>query len=271
MTTNTASSTSGQPRLDSEVDPNYRIDVSNLDTRVLWRITAIAFSHHWRMALAICATILAGTFQLFVPQYVGQAVDQVQGLLAGAADGDAREAARDALLHTALLLMGASVLRGLFTMVQNYQGEAVGQIIGYHLRLDYYRKLQTLSYSWHDRVHSGDLMTRGILDIEGMRLWVGTGILRLFLLTVLICGGAFILIDIDTTLGLLALSFVPIVGIRASIARIKLRTSWTRLQEKLSELTKVMEENLGGIRVVRAFAAQAFELARFDLPVDELL
>ena len=117
--TATASSTSGQPRLDSDVDPNYRIDVSNLDTRVLWRITAIAFGHRWRMALGIGATILAAIFQLFVPQYVGQAVDQVQDLLAIAADGDARaaqEAARDALLQTALLLMGASVMRCLFTM-----------------------------------------------------------------------------------------------------------------------------------------------------------
>ncbi len=71
------------------------------------------------MALAIGATLLAGIFQLFVPQYVGQAVDQVQGLLAGAAGVGAKEAARNALLHTALLLMGVSVLRGLFTMVQN--------------------------------------------------------------------------------------------------------------------------------------------------------
>ena len=58
--------------------------------------------------------------------------------------------ASSALLHTALLLMSASVLRGLCTMVQNYQGEAVGHMIGYHLRLHYYRKLQTLSFSWHD-------------------------------------------------------------------------------------------------------------------------
>ena len=264
MTTATAGGSSGQPRLDSDIDPNYRIEVSNLDTRVLWRITAIAFGHRWHMSLGIGATILAAIFQLFVPQYVGQAVDQVQGLLAVAADGDAREAARDALLLTAALLMGVSVMRGLFTMVQNYQGEAVGQLIGYHLRLDYYRKLQTLSFSWHDRIHSGDLMTRGILDIEGVRLWVNTGILRMFLLIVLIGGGAYILMGIDATLGLGALSFVPIVGIRASIARLKLRASWMRLQDKLSELSKVMEENLGGIRVVRAFAAQAFEMARFD-------
>ena len=264
-TPSTASSTSGQPRFDTKADPSYRIEVSKFDPRVLRRITAIAFSHPWRMALGICATLLAGTFQLFVPQYVGQAVDQVQGLLTGAVDGSAREAARDALWDTAFLLMGASVLRGFCAMVQNYQGEAVGQWIGYRLRLEYYRKLQTLSFSWHDRVHSGDLMTRGILDIEGIRLWVSTGILRSLLLTVLIGGGAYILMGIDTVLGLVALSFVPIVGIRASIARIKLRDSWMRLQDKLSELTKVMEENLGGIRVVRAFAAQAFEMARFDV------
>ena len=65
-------------------------------------------------------------------------------------------------------------------------------------------------------------------------------------------------------LGFLALSFVPIVGIRASVARLKLRDTWMKLQDELSKLTQVMEENLGGIRVVRAFAAQAYELARYD-------
>ncbi len=57
--TATARGTGDQPRLDSDIDPNYRIDVSNLDTRVLWRITAIAFGHRWRMGLGIGATILA--------------------------------------------------------------------------------------------------------------------------------------------------------------------------------------------------------------------
>ena len=81
VTTATAGGSSGQPRLDSDIDPNYRIEVSNLDTRVLWRITAIAYGHRWRMSLGIGATILAAIFQLFVPQYVGQAVDQADDLL----------------------------------------------------------------------------------------------------------------------------------------------------------------------------------------------
>jgi len=224
----------------------------------------MAFRYRRRMALAIAATIAAAAFQLLVPQFLGRAIDEAQGLIAGATEATARAAAGHALWTTALLLLSASVLRGLFTMTQNYQGEAIGQLVGYDLRLAYYRKLQKLSVSWHDRVHSGDLLTLGILDIEGVRLWVNTGVLRMILLSVLVGGGAIILLRIDVLLALIALSFVPIVGVQASLARLKLRETWLRLQDELAALTKVMEENLAGIRVVRAFAAQAFELTRFD-------
>ena len=253
-----------QAREDRDADETYRIEVSKIDINVLWRITAMSLRHPGRMALAIGATGLAGFFQLYVPQYLGQAVDQARGLLHGDVNASSRAGAEDALMATALLLIGVSLLRGLFTMMQNYQGEAVGQLIGYDMRLAYYRQLQRLSFSWHDKIHSGDLITRGILDIEGVRLWTSTGILRFVLLSILILGGAVILFRIDLMLGLLALSFVPIVGVRASVARLKLRDTWMQLQDELSILTQVMEENLGGIRVVRAFAAQAYELVRYD-------
>ncbi len=262
MTATTASKS--QAREDRNSDGTYRIAVSKIDLNVLWRITAMSLRHPGRMALAVGATVLAGIFQLYVPQYLGRAVDQARGLLDGGVTAAGRAAAEEALMATALLLIGASLLRGLFTMMQNYQGEAVGQLIGYDMRLAYYRQLQRLSFSWHDKIHSGDLITRGILDIEGVRLWTSTGILRFVLLSILIAGGAVILFRIDVVLGLLALSFVPIVGVRASIARLKLRDTWMQLQDELSRLSQVMEENLGGIRVVRAFAAQAYELARYD-------
>ncbi|MBL4719545.1 MAG: ABC transporter ATP-binding protein [Alphaproteobacteria bacterium] len=255
-------------RLDIDAPAEYRIEVSNLDSQVLMRVTKMAFRHRTRMAVAIIATILAATFQLFIPQFLGRAVDQAHGLLTA---NVSRAGAEDALMTTALLLIGASLTRGLFTMLQSYQGEAVGQLIGYDLRLAYYRKIQKLSFSWHDKVHSGDLMARGILDIEGVRMWVSTGILRSILLTILIGGGAVILFRIDWVLGLVALSFVPIVGFRASVARLKLRDTWMRLQDQMSGLTKIMEENLGGIRVVRAFAAQAHELKRYDVGAREAL
>ncbi len=250
-------------------DATYQIEVSKVDTAVLWRITKMAFRHRWRMAIAIVATISAAAFQLFVPQYLGQAIDQAQALLGN--PGADKAAAETALLTTALLLLGAASLRGLCTMMQNYMGEAVGQLIGYQLRLNFYQKLQKLSFSWHDRVHTGDLMTRGILDIEGIRLWTDTGVLRSFLLTTLIGGGAYVLMSKDVLLGCITLSFVPVIGIRASIARLKLRDAWLAYQDQMSLVTKVMEENLGGIRVVRAFSAQWHELKRYDLFSDVAL
>ena len=255
----------GTGLLDTDPDADSSDSVSKLDSKVLWRITGLAMRYPGRMAIGIGATILAAGFQLFVPQFLGQAVDQAYGLLNGTSDGSGHAGARQALLITALLLVGTSLCRGLFTMMQNYQGEVIGHHIAHDLRLAYYRKLQKLSLAWHDRVHSGDLMTRGMLDIEGVRMFVSTGILRAFLLGILIGGGFIILFRIDSLLCLLALGFVPFVGISTSIARIRLRDTWLRLQAEMSVLTRAMEENLGGIRVVRAFAAQGYELARFDV------
>ena len=66
-------------RLDTEAEANYRVEVSKLDSQVLWRITAMAFRHRGRMAVALISTVLAGGFQLFVPQFLGRAVDQAHG------------------------------------------------------------------------------------------------------------------------------------------------------------------------------------------------
>ncbi|ANL36713.1 MULTISPECIES: ABC transporter ATP-binding protein [Rhizobium] len=227
----------------------------------LVRITVMAFRHPWQAGFAIGATLVASTFQLMIPRLLGQAVDHTQMAMGG---GTAGQAAQDALLTTALLLLGASVLRGLFTMVQNYFSESVGHHMGYELRLACYEKIQRLSFSFHDTVHSGDLITVGMLDLEGVRMYFSTALVRMILLTILIGIGAYMLLSTDVVLGLLALSFVPFVGWRSSVTQLRLRATWLELQERLSVLTRIMEENLGGIRVVRAFAAQEHELSKFE-------
>ena len=128
------------------------------DAGVLLRISRIAFAHPWRMALGLGCTLLAGSAQLVIPQLIGDAVDFAHGLLAASALPSAQypnctrvatddSAARAALWRAASLILVTSVLRGLFTMMQNYQGEAVGQLIAYQLRLALYAKLQRLSFS----------------------------------------------------------------------------------------------------------------------------
>ena len=239
------------------------------DTAILLRIVRIALRYKIRVAVAVGATVTAAIFQLMIPPLLGAAVDNALGLLR---DGAAEAVeARSALLQTALLLLGASVLRGVFTLIHNYNGEAIGHLLAYDLRLAFYNKLQNLSFSFHDRVHTGELITRGMLDLEGVRMFVNTGLLRLILLSILIGIGAYLLISTDLVLGLLSLSFVPFVAWQSAEARLKLRTLWLSLQERMAILGQIMDENLTGIRVVRAFGAEPYEIEKYDDASDEAM
>jgi ATP-binding cassette, subfamily B, multidrug efflux pump len=235
---------------------------------VLWRVVKMTMRYRWRMVVAIVASVIAVVFQLYIPQFLGDAVDNAYNLLQG---GTVHEDAQRALLITGLFLFGSSVLRGLFTMAHNYMGESVGQHVGYELRMAIYDKIQRLDFHFHDHTHSGDLITRGMLDIEGIRMFVNTGILRMIVLSLLIGVSAYNLFSADPVLAAVALSFVPLVGWRAISARLSLRESWHRLQAKLSVLSRVMEENLQGIRVVRAFAASDHEMEKFDQTSNEAI
>ncbi|MEO8240837.1 MAG: ABC transporter ATP-binding protein [bacterium] len=225
----------------------------------LVRMTWIALLTPWQVTFAIVATLISAGMQLAIPRLLGRAIDQTQLL----SFGDAA-AARHGLIVTAILVLGVAAVRGIFTTLQNYFSEAVNHHSGVELRLRYYEQVQRLSFGFHDSVHSGDLITLGLLDLDGARQFFSTGLVRLVLLTVLIGLGGTMLLRIDFLLGLMALSFVPIVGYFSSVSQLRLRLTWRDLQDRMSVLSRVMEENLGGIRVVRAFSAGAHELAKFD-------
>ncbi|MBT4688594.1 MAG: ABC transporter ATP-binding protein [Rhodospirillaceae bacterium] len=237
------------------------------DAAVLWRIIGLALRYKFRFAVAVGATIAASAFQLMIPRFLGDAVDNAMGMLSGTSIAPAL--AREALLDAALLLLGVSILRGAFTLLHNYGGEAIGHLIAYDLRLAFYAKLQELSFSFHDGIHSGELITRGMLDLEGVRMFVNTGVLRLVLLTCLIGAGGYLLLSTDLLLGLLSFSFVPFVAWRSSVARLRLRALWLALQQRMGTLGQIMDENLSGIRVVRAFGAERYEVGKYDVAADD--
>ncbi len=239
------------------------------DAQILWRIIRLCLRHRLRIAIAVGATLIAALFQLAVPQLLGSAVDGALGLLD--AEAASEEAARAALFQTAVLLLAVSVLRGVFTLIHNYTGEAIGHLLAYDLRLAFYDKLQRLSFSFHDRMHTGELITRGMLDLEGVRMFISTGLVRLILLSVLIGAGAYLLLSADLLLGALSLSFVPFVAWRSAVARLRLRALWLALQERMGVIGRIMDENLTGIRVVRAFGAEAYELGKYGEAADEAM
>ncbi|MFN3512948.1 MAG: ABC transporter ATP-binding protein [Phenylobacterium sp.] len=240
---------------------SIRVDVRQMP-RVLQRIAALAMRYPRRMALAIGCSLGSAVASLTLPRLFGQAVDHAQAMLAAGAAQAAE--AQGALWTTALLVLAATVVRGLLTMYAGYQGEYVSQQVAYDLRLKFFQQLQRLSFGFHDRIHSGDLVARGMLDLEGARVFIQNGMMQALTLALLLGFAGYMMLSTDFVLGLLGLAFVPVAGWALARMGFLLRVTWLRVQELMAVLTLTMEENLQGIRVVRAFAGKEFELAKFD-------
>lgn len=250
------------------IDAEPRVDVKAMP-RVLQRIVGLALRHPWHMAGASLASLGAALAGIFLPRLFGQAVDQAQRLLASGPE--MAEAAKAALWTTALLVIAASTVRGLLTMTAGYIGEKVSQKVGLELRLRFFQHLQRLSFGFHDKIHSGDLVARGMLDLEGARIFIQGGVLQALSLMLLLTFCAWMMLTTDPVLGLIGLAFVPVAGWALARMGFLLRVTWLKVQELMAVLTLIMEENLQGIRVVRAFAGREFELSKFDKASRETL
>ncbi len=234
---------------------------------VLMRIVRMAFDYPWLLAIGLVFIIGASVFQLFIPLLIGDGVDTVEEVFTSP-DADTNELRRT-LLMTAAFLLGSAILRGLFTFGHMYISENIAQRLGYRLRMLYYEKLQRLSFAYHDRVHTGDLLTRGLLDIEGIRAFASRGLLRVVYLAIFVSTGTFLMMRVDWELALISLSFVPIAAWRSIVARLQTSRGWRLYQEEMGRLTKVMDENLKGIRVVRSFSAEPYEMVKYDKSSNE--
>lgn len=229
---------------------------------VLRRVVAQAFRYKWRFAFAMLACVGAALANLALPRLLGMAVDQIVLLIREAQLSQGKSLAPVAA--TALLLAGAGILRGLLQMTAGYNAEYVGQSIGRDLRLAFFEKLQRLDFAFHDRMDPGDLITRGMLDLEGVRGFLEFGLQRILQLIVLVGIGGWMLFRQDAVLAAVTLLFLPVAGLLASRMGICLRLAWTRLQAQMAVLTRIMEENLQGARIVRSSHAHEQQMAIFD-------
>ena len=225
---------------------------------ILARILAIVFRHKWRLAGALTAMVGATSAYLTLPWLFGSAVDEIASIFDGGSVSD------EAMIRIGIAILAASAIRGLLTFIQTYMGEALAQHVVYDLRNSYYDHVQNLSFGFHDKNHTGNLMSRAITDIEGIRMFVIGGVIRAPYFLVLFLATAVILLLRDWRLGLVSLGFMPLLAIVSAVIRLQLRQIWLSVQEEMGDLSTVLQENMTGVRVVRAFAAEDQEKAKYD-------
>jgi len=208
---------------------------------------------YWRTALgALASLVVVSVTSLAGPWLLEWTIDR--GIRA-----------RDlgAIRLAAVALVGVAGVRGVFAFLQGYWSEAASQGVAYDMRNAIYGKLQRLSFSYHDQAQTGQLMTRVTSDVEMVRQFVGLGFLQFVSALTLLAGSAAILLWANWRLALAALAVIPLIfAVLGNFIRL-VRPGFTEAQERLGELNTVLQENLAGARVVRAFAAEAQEAERY--------
>ena len=222
------------------------------------RIIGIALRHKWRLIGAYTSMVGALISFVLMPRYMGQAVDEVKEMF------ESGTFTQDGILTIVLIILGLSAIRGVLSFFQTYLGEALSQMVSYDIRNSMYNHVQHMSFGFHDRYHTGALMSRAITDVENIRMFINMGLVRTpYFLALFVVVGAILFIK-DWRLGLISASFMPVVMIYSAMIRLKMRNIWLIVQEKMAEMSTVLQENFTGIRVVKAFAAESHEESKFE-------
>ncbi len=179
--------------------------------------------------------------------------------------------APQALLTALISIVIFAALRGLFAFLQAYWAEKNSQSVAYDLRNDLYAKIQNLSFSYHDKNQTGQLMVRATDDVEKVRLFIGQGLLQLVGAVILLVGTIIILFTSNVALAWTAMPILPVAIVTFIIFASLAQPMFIKVQQKLSYLNTVLQENLAGIKVIKAFTREKEQQAKFNHAADETM
>jgi len=227
--------------------------------RVLLRILGYLGRYKWQVVIAYVSMFIGLAAMLMVPRLVQYVID----------DGIAANDNRVVFLG-ALFILLAAVFQGIFTYIRSYLFQALAERVGTDMRAEYYEHLQTLPFSYYDKVQSGQLMSRGAEDINSIRRFMmfslRMGVYSAMMLVVI----TFILFSTHASLAALSLAVMPPLIITAIHLGKTIRPMFNRVQQQFGEMTTVLQENLAGARVVRVFAQEEREVGKFEQSLTEL-
>ncbi len=244
-------------------------------------------------AVAVLSLFIATAAQLAVPQLIQDIIDAIVTNAANQAilelPANVQEIAAERLglnlanlqldlqnAPRAIAIAGVTIVvfaiaRGGFTFAQLYSSQVLSQNIAYELRNDLFAKIQRLSFSYHDRNRTGQLMIRATDDVERLRLFLAQGLLMALQAFVLLGGTLIILLLTNLSLTLVILPILPIATVLFMVFGRMAQPLFREIQQRLGRVNNVLQENLAGFKVVKAFTTEPREKARFGESIDDLL
>ena len=179
--------------------------------------------------------------------------------------------AETALVTAGVLILVFAVARGLFAFSHSYFAERTSQSVAFDLRNELYAKIQRLSFSYHDQNQTGQLMIRATDDVEKVRMFIGQGLLMATQAVIMLVATLIILMVTNFNLMLVVLPVLPVALILFMSFGALAQPLFMKVQQKLSTLNTVLQENLAGIKVIKAFVREPQQQARFNRSADDLM
>jgi len=168
--------------------------------------------------------------------------------------------AETALVTAGVLILMFAVARGLFAFSHSYFAERTSQSVAFDLRNELYAKIQRLSFSYHDQNQTGQLMIRATDDVEKVRMFIGQGLLMVTQAVIMLVATLIILMVTNFNLMLVILPVLPVALILFMSFGALAQPLFMKVQQKLSTLNTVLQENLAGIKVIKAFVREPQQL-----------
>ena len=206
-----------------------------------------------RVVMALLLLLGITAVDMIMPAIIRQVIDE--GLLGGQ---------KSLILYAALLIFGLGIFKTFLMHWQTYTNGWISQQTAFDLRNRLYNHIQHLSFSYHDHIQSGQLISRCIEDVRSVQNFTGNGLTNLSRVAALMIGIVLLLFLENARLAVFALlPLIPLVFIATSFGG-RMSRIYYKVDHALGELSSRLQENVAGAQVVRAFAREEYEITRFE-------
>jgi len=221
--------------------------------KALWRSMRFLKSY-WLMLVGMFLSLLVATGATLVIPRMAQTI----------IDKGITQRSGSLVLWLSLVMVLFAIVTALFQFTQGALGARVAHGSAYDMRNELYAKIQSLSFSYHDRAQTGQLLTRATSDVETVQRFVGQGGIMLLSAVFMMAGSLVLLFVADWRLALIMVVVIPVTFVIFGSFSRRAMPLFKQVQQRLGNLNTVLQENLAGVRVVKAFVREEYETKRYE-------
>lgn len=214
--------------------------------------------------MAVLSIVIATVMQLATPILIKYAIDSIIGNEPAGNLQFLMDSFGKNLMSVVWMVVGIGLIRGIFLFLKGYLSNYAAEHIAENIKNSLYKQIQYMSYEYHTKKETGDMIQRCTSDVETIRKFLGVQIVDLGRIVFMILLSVAIMMSLNLKLTIYAIALIPVLFAFSYLFFTKVQKNFKKSDEAEGALTTVLQENLSGVRVVRAFGREKYEIDKFE-------